>query len=327
MRHRIARLAWTVGTAFALSASAFVAAQIQDTAPAPAPAVEPAKTTPDAVPPRPLGVMKQKAEPKTQATKAVTGTTTTTTTTTAIRPALAPAAMMAADDNMKAMVQQMAQQWSSQFRPFLRVEYQFLRTVCEPTKEQRRPIARAGEEALRDGATKFAEWQLNRNGMIRIGGSAAGPDVRKIVQEGLAASAKAHLSPEQQERYRREVEARAAEQKRLGVLNLVARLDQFLVLSAEQRDRISASLSSHWDDSWSQGIESSNLVDAYFPMIPDQHVAPFLSPAQKTVWAGAQKATHITYGVAGVINAGNGPLDDEFPDEIPGEEPKPEAKP
>src|SRR4051812_33992749 len=60
------------------------------------------------------------------------------------------------------------QQWLTRMRPILRVEYQFLRSVCDPTKERRMPIARAGLVALDDAVKKFLEWHnvRNRGGMV-----------------------------------------------------------------------------------------------------------------------------------------------------------------
>jgi hypothetical protein len=318
MGHRFARWVSIVGIASTLSASAVVAVQVRDAAPAPAPAAGPAEKTRDAtIPPRPLGTTKVKAATTKQAGVAATAKAKV------IRPAPAPVAEMAADENRKAMVEQ----WTTQFRPILQVEYQFLRTACAPTREQRRPIARAGQEALRVAAAQFADWQLNRNRVV--GGllkRPTQPDVHKIIQEALTAAGEAHLSPGQRQRYRHEVEARAAERKQGALLSLVAKLDQCLVLSAEQRDKMMESLSSHWDNAWTQELQISSLDDPYFPVIPDQLVVPFFNGPQKEVWAGAQKVTRVSYGLVAGMMMDDGPLDDEFPDEIPGEEPKPEAE-
>jgi hypothetical protein len=319
MGHRCARWVSIVGVASALSASAVVAVQVRDAAPAPAPAAGPAEKTRDAtIPPRPQGATKGEAATTKGAGAAATAKAKV------VRPApVAGMAAMAADENRKAMVEQ----WSGQFRPILQVEYQFLRAACAPTKEQRRPIARAGQEALKVAAEKFADWQLHRNRVV--GGRVerpAQPDVHKIIQEAMAAAAEVHLSPGQRQRYRHEVEARTAERKQGALLNLVSKLDQCLVLSVEQRDKLMESLSSHWDDGWTQELQISSLDDPYFPVIADQHVVPFLNGPQREVWAGAQKVTRVSYGFINGMMMDDGPLDDEFPDEVSGDEPKPEAK-
>jgi hypothetical protein len=224
----------------------------------------------------------------------------------------------------------MIQQWTMQFRPILRVEYLFVRVVCNPTKEQRIPIARAGLKALDEAAKKYVDWQNNQNRIVggRLVERPAIPDTRKFLQEALAAAVKANLSSGQSESYRAEIEARSAEQKRVALVNLLARLDQALILSPEQRDKLKESLSSHWNEPWAQGFQSFNLDDQYLPMVPDSLVSTFLNDEQKQVWAGTQKITFNSNGLSFGMNMNNEPLDDAFSDEEAlREESKPEPKP
>ena len=194
-----------------------------------------------------------------------------------------------------------------------------MRVICNPSKEERLPIARAGLKALEEAAKTYMDWQNNQNMVVggRLVERPANPDTRKFIQDALAASVKVQLSPGQYERYRVELDARSAEQKRVAVLNLVAKLDQALILSPEQRDQISGSLSSHWQEAWAQGFQSFNLENQYIPMIPDHLVADHLNANQKTIWAGLQKVTFSSNGLGFGMNvqAENQPLDDEFSDE------------
>jgi hypothetical protein len=229
-------------------------------------------------------------------------------------------------------VNHMIQQWTTQFRPILKVEYLFVRVVCNPTKEQRIPIARAGLKALDEAAKKYVDWQNNQNRVVggRLVERPAIPDTRKFIQDALAAAVKANVSSSQSESYRAEIEARSAEQKRVAVVNLLAKLDQALILSLEQRDKIKESLSSHWNEPWAQGFQSFNLDDQYLPMVPDPLISTFLNDEQKKVWAGTQKITFNSNGVSFGMNMITGPLDDAFSDEEALREdpnPKPEPKP
>src|SRR5207248_9243311 len=107
-------------------------------------------------------------------------------------------------------------------RPILRTEYQFLVTVCEPTKEERKQIARAGEATLRVAVTMLTDWRRQPRRAVPAARGAMPdprkvvedalaqqpPDPRKLLQAGLADAAKTFLSPRQVDRYREEVKQR-----------------------------------------------------------------------------------------------------------------------
>jgi hypothetical protein len=217
------------------------------------------------------------------------------------------------------------QQYMQRTRPLLRSEYQFLRTVCEPTVDQRKPIARAGLVALKDVTRKVVEGQFNRrivNGAVVYDAA----DPRGLIQDALAAAAKESLTPEQFERYRQEVGARTEGLKRASVQNLVARLDRSLVLSAEQREALAEALASQPGGAVWMGLTTANLDVEYVPMMSDDRIVPVLSDAQKKVWSGLQK---VNLSPLNLINFGGvvideSPLDEAFPDEPPKDGPKPE---
>ena len=221
----------------------------------------------------------------------------------------------------------MVMQWASQIRPVLKTEYQYIRLICDPPKDKRKPIAHAGEVALHDAAVKFVDWQFNRNGGVGADGRRIGqPEPHRVIRDALAAAAKANLSDELYQRYRKEIDARDAESKHECVLSLVTKLDAHLILSAEQRETIAKALEESWDDSWTSQQAYLNVDVAYFPMIPDKAVVPFLNDPQRKVWTGTQKVNVNNYGFNGMAQDG-GPLDDEFPDEPVKDEAKPAAGP
>ena len=354
MNPHFARLITTVG--IALLAPAFVVAQVEkvETRPA-APRVEAPKVAPPVV--DPLGAARREAEAKKkereamfakirgmaageaapavvdpraqnarildQMFKIIKGQNARPE---AVKPPLRGVQRVNVEAQLEAQKKMMVPQYLTHLRPNLMVEYRFLRTVCAPSKEQRRPIARAGLAGLKDAATAFVEWQYDPARRARPNDQ---PNPRHIIEEALAAAAKENLTPDQQERYRYELEDRAAERKRFAILTLVAKLDQCLILSSKQRDAISEALSARWNDSWWQGIQNYSLESNYFPLLPDDGIVPFLKDAQRKIWTGLQKTTYSAFGFGG-MGMENGPLDDEFPDEpppdgpIPG--PKPEAK-
>jgi hypothetical protein len=200
------------------------------------------------------------------------------------------------------------QQYIQQFHPILRAEYHLVRYVCRPNPEQRKEIARDGEQAVRQAARTYTE--MMRRPMTPAQRAALDP--RKQIREGLAKSIKARLSAEMAARYQEEIARRDASRKQLAVRNLVARLDRDLVLSPGQRDKVAESLTTHWDDSWCQSIEMLMYENQYLPPIPDQYVAPFLNDAQKTIWRGTQKVFGFWggFGIMGGIMVDD-PLEDE----------------
>ena len=200
------------------------------------------------------------------------------------------------------------QQMMMQFRPILRAEFHVIRVACRPTPEQRKAIAQAAEQTLRDATKKYVESM--RRPMTAA--QRAANDPRRLIEEGLVQAIKSQLPAEQVARYQEELTKRAAGRKRLALRNLVARLDHDLVLSPDQRDKLSESLSAHWDDSWGQSLEMFLYDNNYFPPISDQYVAPFLNESQKKIWRGTQRFQRFFGGfgmMGGVMD--NDPLEDE----------------
>lgn len=231
------------------------------------------------------------------------------------------------------VVNGVAERWARQFRPILQVEYLFMKTVCDPTREERIAIASAGFKALDEAVKKYVDWLSHRNRQgLPAGGRADFPDVRQWIQDGLMAAVKVQLTPSQAERYRVELEARSAEVKRVAILNFVAKLDRALLLSADQRTKLTDLLSAQWYEAWTLVLQNYNLDDEYVPTIPEPLISQFLNDDQKSVWARFQKVSFNAMGVmnislaAGDMNQENAPLDDEFSDAVAKGESKPESK-
>jgi hypothetical protein len=199
------------------------------------------------------------------------------------------------------------QHLAAQLRPVVRAELHLVGAVCGLSEEQHKEVARGGEQVLKNIVAKCTDRQL---AMMHGRGSAAHFDPRKLLQEGLANALKAHLSPEQLARYQAELEDRAENRKRVTVRNLVSKMEEELILSAAQRDKLYASLYSHWNDAWCQSLELLPVGRPYFPNIPDQYVAPILSEAQKNVWRATQKVIFDVVGAEGET-MDNELLDDE----------------
>jgi hypothetical protein len=266
-----------VGVAGVLLTSAIVPAQVPPAPPAPPPAV-PAPAPPVIriqVAPAPAVAKKAVAAPKGVMVKKAQGRI--------MMPALPMAGFGGPQIDEEALVEQFAQQ----YRPILQAELHRARTVCKLSDEQRRDIAREAEWVIKDAAQRTAELQQRMMRGRRVGGP--NPDPSKVIPEGFARIIRDHLTPDQAGRYRAEVESRAAEEKRAAVRDLVAMLDAELILSAEQRDKLTESLSSRWDDAWGRAAGRSSLRPGFVPFIPDPLVSPFLDQTQQAVWRAIPK--------------------------------------
>jgi len=201
------------------------------------------------------------------------------------------------------------QQFVQQFRPMVRTEYYFIRNVCDLTKDQRKEVAREGEHAVLAAARRFAEEQQK---MMR-GGWRPGteqPDPHRLLEEVLTKTVPPLLTSAQAVRYKEELEKRAASRKQAALDNLVAKLDQDLVLDSDQREKISSSLSSHWNDAWCQSLQMLMNIENFFPNVPDNLIVPFLTEHQRSSWQRIPKNQNVFFGFAFNGMAENDPLDD-----------------
>jgi hypothetical protein len=196
---------------------------------------------------------------------------------------------------------------TERLRPYLRVEYHFLRTVCSLTSEQRTRIARAAERAYNETIAQYVK--LTWSPQLRQASAAPRvfPDPRKLIREGLARAAEPYLDSDQAARYRQEIAQRAEAQRRMVIECYILSLDEALILSAEQRSRIAEKLNADWEDAWAHSESMLLNVDTSVSRIPRQHVLPFLSEEQKKLWDPTLSKSAVT----GVWNGNamvNGPL-------------------
>jgi hypothetical protein len=175
------------------------------------------------------------------------------------------------------------------FLPFLRAELLLVRTTCDLTEDQSKALGREGAQTLRSASANYVAWQRSEARKGAPGARSAPPDSRNEIRDGVAAAVKKYLTAEQRARYQLERERRGTEEKRTAVCYLVAILDRNLLLSAEQRARLSESLSLHWDHAWCEPLEEIQRGNTLVPPVPDRYVIPFLDDVQTETWRGIQK--------------------------------------
>lgn len=191
------------------------------------------------------------------------------------------------------------QQFVQQLRPLAKTELNFVRAVCQPNAEQSKKLKAASDAGMKTAVKKFAEIQKKMQQGVRAGQEPQWPDPRKLMSDVLLKSVKETMTEEAAKRYEAELSKRAAARKRAALLNLVAKLDKDLVLTAGQRGKLSETLEKNWQDSWCQQLETFMYGDAYFPALPDAQVLPLLTEKQKQIWNGIPKQHNMIWGWAG----------------------------
>jgi len=203
----------------------------------------------------------------------------------------------ALEENPDPNVANLERQYLPQFQRLLKPEVAFIRRVCQPNEEQHSQIVKSADQRLRLAVREYAIAQNNMRRPRVIGFRARSmPDPRKLVQQQLAKLVKLKLSAEQAKAYQQECDKRNAHRKHATVLSLVAKLDQELVLTAEQRGKLIESLSSNWEDGWLQSLQILVHNHQYLPNLPDSDVVPFLNETQKTIWRGSPKHSITHWG-------------------------------
>lgn len=191
------------------------------------------------------------------------------------------------------------QQFVQQLRPLAKSELNFVRAVCQPNAEQSKKLKAASDAGMKTAVKKFAEIQKKMQQGVRAGQEPQWPDPRKLMSDVLLKSVKETMTEDAAKRYEAELAKRAAARKRAALLNLVAKLDKDLVLTADQRGKLSETLERNWQDSWCQQLETFMYGDAYFPALPDAQVLPVLTEKQKQIWNATPKQHNQIWGWAG----------------------------
>jgi hypothetical protein len=220
--------------------------------------------------------------------------------------------VQADDGEGNAALQPMYLQLVQQYRPLLRSELRILTSSAEPSPAQRREIAMEGGKALKSAAMKMAAIQ---QGINAVRGVNAYPDPRELIHNAIEEVVKQKLSPEQVERYKKEMEAKSRDQRLAVMQNVVANLDKIMFLSSEQRDKLCEVLLANWNEQTYPTIDSVTVYENYFPIIPNQTLSPILGEDQMKIWRTAPKIQFGSIRNSNLFNqlnlAGDDPEDED----------------
>ncbi len=220
----------------------------------------------------------------------------------------------------------MAEQFRRQLRPLLRSQLHVIKTVCATSKEEQAKIAREGEAVLDEAAKKFSATQMAMQRGIGFQAGQDFPNPRENIRDGILRVVKAQLPADRAGRFQADVDEQIAYQFRTAARNLVARFDEVLVLSEEQREKLSDSLAKSKDNIL-KNFDGNSYNGPYLPAAPDNLVTPFLTQSQLKIWRETQKVhfgvNFSAMGIAGLQISDNDLAEYDEPDAKPVDEPKP----
>jgi hypothetical protein len=233
-------------------------------------------------------------------------------------PAVRPApAVDGADKDLTPMQQALMQQ----YRPVLKSELSFATRICHLDKKHRQELFDVAEEAVKKLVKDAPEAQLRgarfavmiQNG--RVVQSQSGPDAQKAVRDAIAKAVKDKLPGETADRYAGEMKKRVEFDQHSAILSVVARLDKQLLLSAEQREAITKSLTTGWNEKWAPRPETFMFGGDFMPSVPDNLLVPHLREGQIAVLKSDRAGGTITRMVVNGINFGAPGLNDIWDDD------------
>ena len=195
-----------------------------------------------------------------------------------------------ANPNVNPMIQQLVQQG----KPMMHAELLFARGLCKLDKPTLVKIYPEMTQVLEDVAKQLTNGQMR---VIRPG--AKNPDATTLLQTGIAAVLKKHLSADQYTRYQAESAKRLETRKQAAVRFMVDAIDREVLLSPDQRSKITESLSKNWDDGWIMYVEYLLYGNQFFPNDIDKYVNAALNETQKKVWQTTQKV-NVGWGFGGI---------------------------
>jgi len=171
-------------------------------------------------------------------------------------------------------------QLGARFQTMLQLEIAFAKRVCGLNQAQSELLAAAAKDSLKKVVKEAVDQQ--KLALQGRGGGMVSP--QKRFQAEVAALVKAKLTREQTTRYEQELAKRAEYHKQAAVANLIVMMDDELLLTAEQRSKLTESLSSNWQEQWVRQLEVLVYGSQFFPKIPTKFILPYLRPAQQSAW-------------------------------------------
>ena len=207
-----------------------------------------------------------------------------------------------AEENVDPHVAQLERQFRPQFQQMLKVEIAFIRRACDMDQAQCEAVAKAGQQCVSDVLRQcaIAQQKMEQGGFQPD----SMPNAPKLMREQIAEVAMKSLRPEQIERYRRESVERAASRKLAVVRYMVAKADQTLALSTQQREKLVLALTKTYLEHWEQTMTLWMQNPQFVPSIPDPQILPLLNEKQAAVWQKMPKSNQVVVHMSWMMAPG-----------------------
>ena len=192
-------------------------------------------------------------------------------------------------------IRNMEEQFRPQCQQVLYMELAFLRQVCRPDAKRFAEVAKASKGSYRAALHQYVVAQF---GAMQVGANdgSGGSDIRSHLEQALAPLAEAKLGAEAAGLYRQECAKRAQSRRRAVVLSLVAMIDERLVLSAEQREKLVRSLTAAYQKGWDSYLQMFAFNNqGALPAIRDETIVPLLTERQNIVWQQVPKQSGVIF--------------------------------
>jgi hypothetical protein len=212
------------------------------------------------------------------------------------------------------------QQMHKQLEPMLKTEISFAARAAELKDDERRALIIAAKKWFDGFVTDFVKNQdPNQQQMLLQGGQMmwfGGPqrkivDPREAIRSGLQKVATSTLSKEKAQAYADESKKREEFIRKVGIDNLVARIDEKVDLSADQRKKITESLTAQTDKAKQPQLEIFAMNNGnMWPGASKEAVLPELTAAQKTVFGRLNSAAGQAFFGGNMFNIQGAQIDD-----------------
>jgi hypothetical protein len=177
---------------------------------------------------------------------------------------------------------QQAKQVEQMLQPVVRTELEQVRQSCGSlAPEARRAIAAAARETAREVAAAWVGRQGRPNGGTF--------DAREQLHAGIVKAVEPLADPAEFAAYRQEAAARLARRAAAARVRIVAKVDEHLELTADQREAILADLQRRWQPDWIRELHDTGGVVANgsrpAPDYAGVCITPHLDAAQREAWS------------------------------------------
>ncbi|HEY3394145.1 MAG TPA: hypothetical protein VGK58_15640, partial [Lacipirellulaceae bacterium] len=178
-----------------------------------------------------------------------------------------------------------------QLESLLKVELSFASRVADLNDGERRALVAASVEWLDKFVADFGKnMDPNQRLILQRGaqghavwGRQMGDNPRESIQRGVAQVVGATLPKDKVAAYRSECAKRDEFYRDVTIANLVERLDEKLILTAEQRGKITEALVENWDASLVPQVEVFMVRADALPGAVEMWIRPELSESQRRV--------------------------------------------